>query len=108
RVRAIETVGARQQNRADNWEHPRIRHQRSAPDEQRRHEHVGQVVGDVVELGAVEPGNALAHAQPAREQAVGGVNKDLKPKPEETDAIVELEKGTRGEEGYNDAAGGIE
>ena len=85
-----------------------MRHDRAAPDEQRGHEHIRQVVGDVVELGSVEPGNALTDAEAAGEQAIGRVNDDLEPQPEERGPIVEVDDRSRSEKGENDAAGRVE
>ena len=95
RVVAIEAVRAREQNRADDEEHPRIRHQRSTPDEQRRHEHIGQVVDDVVQLGAVEPGNASRDTRRrAREHPSVASTRIWSQSQKNADAIVELENGT--------------
>jgi hypothetical protein len=44
------------------------------PDDERRHEHVGKTIDDVVQCGAVELRQALFDVREAREHPVGGVD----------------------------------
>ena len=77
---------------------PRLGHQRRVPHHDGRHEHVRQVVDDVVEVRAAEVGQALADADQARQVAVGRVDEHLQREPGEGDAVVVRQRRERREQ----------
>ena len=59
-------------------------------------------------LAPSNQGRRSRDARAAREHAVGRVNDDLKPEPEERGPIVEVDDGAGREEREDDAAGRVE
>ena len=58
------------------------------PDDDRRHEYVGQIIDDVVEPGAGEVRQPFMNARPARQQSVGAVHQYRRDQPQERDPEI--------------------
>ena len=103
-----ESVGAREQHRGHHDSRPPIRNEQCVPHEKCRHEYVGQVVDDIVELAAVEPGCAGGDVGAPGKNTVRGVNDEGEREPEEGVAIPIVEDAVEREKGAECAAGRVQ
>ena len=77
------------------------------PHERARHDDVGDVIDDVVEVGAVEEGGRTVDVGQAGEHAVGGVDERRDGEPQQRATIIGLEDRDQRQPATDDAARGV-